>query len=248
MSSIIPRELAAEFERWELTSFDKKAPSRPRANPQISIPPNPPASPTLPEIPLEPPPLTEESLELPINLPTAEEIERIHNEAKAEGYEAGYAEGKKIGLEESLNASQAQVDRLVSVIDNLKAALNDLDQDLAEDVLGFAVEVARQVVSSSLQIRPDALLPVIREAMSALPIHHTTVMIHISPDDADLVRDHFGEQIQHAGWRVIEDKNIQPGGCYLRAGSSEVDATVHSRWRRALEAIGAIPEWLEPGP
>jgi flagellar assembly protein FliH len=253
MAIVIPKEHAQHFERWSINSFDKPQPTRTR-----------PPLPSTPLPSLSPPKeLSEEkaltgdvseedvstdSADTQFKLPTAEEIEQIHEEARKEGYQAGLEEGKKSAHDEGLLEIKTQVDRLAGITDSLSAALNDLDQELAEDILLFAVEVARQVVSSSLRVQPESLLPVIREAMATLPLHHGTVLIHLNPDDTEMVKHHFGEQILHAGWRIIEDKEIQTGGCRLHAGSSEVDATTASRWRRTLEAMGAKPDWLEPSP
>ena len=76
-------------------------------------------------------------------------------------------------------------------------------------------------------------------------------MDRTQPLPASLVqwsRLHLGEQLAHNGWRIIEDGNITAGGCRVEAGASEVDATLETRWRRVLDAIGTSGEWLEPKP
>ncbi|MEY4593391.1 MAG: flagellar assembly protein [Pseudomonadota bacterium] len=253
MAIVIPKEHAQHFERWSINSFDKPPSTRTRPpSPAPAVTPPKPAKVATEQknvaMEVSEEDVPSESPNVPFKLPTAEEIEQIHEEARKEGYQAGLEEGKKAAHDEGIQEIKTQVERLSGITDSLSAALNDLDQELAEDVLAFAVEVARQVVSSSLRVQPESLLPVIREAMATLPLHHGTVMIHLNPQDIEIVKSHFGEQILHAGWRIIEDKEIQPGGCRLHAGSSEVDATTASRWRRTLEAMGAKPDWLEPSP
>jgi flagellar assembly protein FliH len=247
MSIVIPKEQAQTFERWQMTSFDRPL-NAPTSQPKPLVAPPPPRTEKIAR-----PVVTEEDIETDLSkvefkLPTAEDIEKIHDEAKAEGYQAGFEEGKRLAHSEGLQAIESQTQRLTEIVSHLSASLNDLDQELAEDVLEFAIEVARQVVSASLKVSTESLLPIIREAMSALPLHHSAVVIHVNHHDVDMVRHHFGEQLQHAGWRIMEDPDIQAGGCKLHAGSSEVDATIGTRWRRTIEAMGAKPDWLEPGP
>lgn len=238
MSSVIPREHTQGFQRWELGSFDQPAsPLGTNAPPLSGHSPDEATTPAVAE-PVAP----------PLTLPTAEDIEQIHTQAHAEGFSQGQAEGFAQGHAEGLAAAQAEQAKVADMIAHFTSALNGLDQEMAEDVLDLAIELTRQMVGSSLQVRREGLLPIIREAMAALPMHHGTVTVHIHPDDSDYVRSHFGEQINHGGWRIFEEREIQPGGCRLTAGSSEVDGTVATRWRRVLEAIGAKPEWLEPSP
>ena len=59
------------------------------------------------------------------------------------------------------------------------------------------------------------------------------------------MRQHLGEQFAQTGTQIIEDNTITPGGCQLLAGASEVDASIETRWKRVLEAIGTEPQaWL----
>lgn len=236
MSGYIPKEQLDAYRRWQVESFDSPEPE-----------PEP-----LPEPPA-PEEVAEESSEpVPANfgLPTAEDIERIHNEAHQAGYQAGYEEGHGKGREEGygtgLEAAQAEAQRIGTLADNLENSLASIDQTVADQVLDLALEVAHQVLRGAIAVRPEGLLPVIREALAALPLHHGHVSLHINPEEAEMVRQHLGDQFAHSGWRIVEDREIQAGGCFVRAGTSEVDATLETRWRRVLEAIGADPgAWLE---
>jgi flagellar assembly protein FliH len=193
-----------------------------------------------------------------VKLPTAEDLERMHEDARQGGYqaghdegyrvghEAGYTEGRKIGL---ANA-EAYVTELRSLCQGLAEALQAFDQDMAESVLACALEVAGQLTRAVIHVKPEeVLLPVIRAALAALPLHHGPVTLLVAPSEATVAREHLEQQFSQDGWRIQEDTDIAPGGCRLRTDSSEVDATLETRWRRVLEAIGVTPEWLlkEPG-
>ena len=89
MSGIIPKEELAGMQRWELASFDR------RPSPAPAAPPPPPAEEIV---------TVTESIE-PVHLPTAEEIERIHDEARKAGYEAGHTEGLAQAKEKSEKAN-----------------------------------------------------------------------------------------------------------------------------------------------
>lgn len=231
MAGYIPKEQLQAYTRWEADSFDAPPPRPPAPEPQDTPPPEPESIP-LAQIPL----------------PTAEDIEQIHNEAHTSGYEAGYQAGHEAGYQAGLTAAQAYAEQLRNLAQGLQEALGKLDQEVGEALLACSLEVARQITRTVIQVRPEVLLSIIREALTALPLHHGPVTLLIHPDHLPLVQEHLGDQFSHAGWHIQEDQEISPGGCRLQAGNSEVDATLPTRWRRTLEAIGVTPEWLEARP
>lgn len=231
MSGIIPKEQLAGIRRWEIGSFDAPKTGRP--------PPPPPAPAPVAEVVEE---------EVPgIALPTAADIERIHEEARAAGYQAGYEEGRQAGEQEAREASELLAQHMLALTDNLQQALSRIDQEVAEQLLALATEIAAQVLCGTIAIKSDVLLPIIRDATAALPLHHSHVTLRLNPADAVHVRSHLGDQLAQTGTQIIDDNEISRGGCLVRANASEVDATIETRWKRVLEAIGIEPRpWLNP--
>lgn len=168
-------------------------------------------------------------------LPTADQLEKLQQDAHREGYAAGYEEGTARVRMEAM--------RLYSVIEQLEEALAALDDKVAQDVLRLGIEIARQVVRQAIVVKPEVVLSVVKEAINQLPHQHTAV--YLNPDDALLVRSHMGEQLTHAGHRIFEDTDIAPGGCKIEAGSSQIDATVATRWSRIVEALTDNVDWID---
>jgi len=172
------------------------------------------------------------------HLPTAEDVERIHRDAHKQGYDAGYEEGTARARMEAL--------RLHTLVEQLEAALGEFDQQVAEELLGLSLEVARQVLRQTIAARPTAILDVVREALAQLPHQHAAVYLH--PEDASLVRSYLGDQLAHLGHRILEEPGIARGGLRMEAGGSHLDASVEMRWKRVIEGMGATGEWVEPAP
>lgn len=109
---------------------------------------------------------------------------------------------------------------------NPQHARKEIDQHVAEQLLATAVEIANQVLRHSLKIKPELILPVVREAIATLHPHlgHPALFAH--PDDAALIRSQLGEQLAHNNWRIIEDASLTAGGCAVELGASEIDATL----------------------
>lgn len=227
MAGFIPKEELPTYQRWQVGSFDTQ-PSPANVAPPVLADRD-----------------KEESSTVQFHLPTAEEIERLHEDARAEGFKTGYAEGQAAAAEAAEAARSDEAARFFMLMKNLSDSLTGMDQQIAEQVLDLALEVSRQVIRSTIETQRETLLPVIREAIAALPLHHAHVSLHLNPADAALVKGNIGEQLAQAGTQIFEDPTISSGGCKLVAGASEIDASIETRWKRVLEAIGATPtEWL----
>lgn len=233
MAGVIPKEQLAAYQRWQVNAFDAPddlvaAPTEPQTETAEVV--------------------AEEQGEVvagPLNLPTADEIEQIHEQARQEGYQAGYEEGLQAAAAAMQAARDEELTRLRALIENFQHALGELDQAVGEQTLDLALEVASLVLGSTLATRRDLLLPIVREALQALPLHHGNLALHANPDDLEALRTGLGELASPGTINLVPDSTLRPGGCLLKAGHSEIDAALETRWKRVLEAIGVEPEkWL----
>lgn len=209
--------MTTAWERWELASFDATPDKKAAATPaQVE------------ETPL-------------IKLPTAEELEQIHQQAHDEGFQKGKDEGYQAGFKEGQKKAASEAQRLGKLAGKLDDALKALDEAIADEVLALAVELAREVIRQEITARPEALLDVVRAALAQLPHQHAAIYLH--PEDASLLRSYLGDQLTHAGHRIHEDFKLSRGDCILEAGSSQVDGTVAVRWRRVIAGLGIESAW-----
>lgn len=189
--------------------------------------------------------------ELPpdLKLPTAEDIERMHEEihaaAFAEGQQQGFAEGHAAGVEagreQGYAEGQAQAHeeaaRLGALANDLEQAFAGLDRDVAEELMALAIEMARQMVRRTLAEHPESILDTIRAALTQLPQANAHIRLH--PEDLALVRTHLSEgpggQTSH---RLQEDPALGRGEFRIEVAGAQIDGTLETRWRRILESIG----------
>ncbi len=209
------------WERWEMASFDNEVPVMAGA---AALAPH------------------GEAAVLPLD---RAEIERLCAEAREDGYQAGYHSGyevgKRKGYEDGQAAAQAEARRIGQAADSLEQALQEFDQQVADELLALAVEIARQVVRKEIAARPDIIIGVVNEALAYLPHQHAA--IHLNPDDASLVRSYLGDALAHAGHRILEEPTLKPGDCLLESGGSQIDASTATRWRRVIENLGINESW-----
>lgn len=159
------------------------------------------------------------------------EHDDIYSLKRHEGYAAGMLQ------------AQADIRQIDTLLLNLQDGLNQIDKQVAQSLLDLSMQVARQMVRETLQIKPEIILKVISEAISSLPHFNQNAHLILHPDDAELVRTQMGEQLSHANWKIITDPNIQRGGCRVETSHSNVDATNEARWRQIVASIGQDLPW-----
>jgi flagellar assembly protein FliH len=172
-----------------------------------------------------------------VPLPTAEELQQIQTQAHQEGYAAGHLEGRAKGI--------ADAERMKQVLVGLEAALQQYDQQVAQDVLALALDISRQMLRQALKVKPGLVLAVVREAMNSLPQASSHPHLILNPEDARVVRSFMEADLAHSAWKIQEDSRIERGGCRIESANSEIDATMETRWKRIVAALGRDDAWLE---
>ena len=166
-----------------------------------------------------------------------QELERTANKAKEAGYNAGYKEGA------ARAAIEAQ--KLATLAAAAQQGLNQQGEQMAAEVLDLALELARQMVRTELQVRRETLIAIVREAIDCLPHGTQGAQLVLNPADTNLVREHIGDELKASNFRVAEDHRIQPGGCKITSSVCEVDATLATRWKRIVATLGLDHNWMD---
>jgi flagellar assembly protein FliH len=249
--SMLPKEQQSAFQRWEMTSFGDERPStvalreaeqreRDLENARLE------AEQRMHDVLLE----QQEQLEMgpplppPIEYPTVEELEAIREQARKEGYDEGHEAGHADAIEAGKLANKEELQQVRALADTFSSALQDADQLIANEVLDLALQLAKGMLKNALQVRPELILPIVRDAIEYLPVLQQPALLVLHPDDAAVVRAGIGEELDKGGWRVVEDASVGRGGCKVDTASNQIDATATARWQRLSHALGKEVDWL----
>jgi flagellar assembly protein FliH len=164
--------------------------------------------------------------------------------ARQAGYQDGYRDGLQALDSFKQSFARATSERIGALVDGFDAELLALERQLAAAVADVAAQIARQAVRSELATRPELVVQVAQEALGTLLLAARHVRVHVHPDDQALVADGAGDALQARGARLLADASLTRGGCRIESDIGVVDATVETRWTRALATLGAAPQAL----
>jgi flagellar assembly protein FliH len=175
-----------------------------------------------------------------MTLPTIEHITEIQEQARQEGYDNGHAEG----LAEGRKAAALEADRLRGLADTFSVEVRAADETISQQILDLSIDLARALLKSALTIRPELVIPIVKEAVRYLPALHQPALLYLNPDDAMLVQDRIGNELTKTGWQLADDTQLAPGSCRVETANNQIDASLPTRWQRLTAALGKQSDWL----
>lgn len=218
MSSVPnPKQQQTAYQRWEMSAFAQ--PDAPAHNHQKRK-----AAPDTPTAKL------------------SEVFEGIRKEAYTKGMQEGFAVGMAQAKEYAAEEKQRMAGLAVAFEDALKIA----DEKIEESILALALDIAKAMLKTKLQVHPESILPVVKEAMHYLPYVQKPARIFVHHEDARILRDHLGDELSEQVWIIQEDNNVERGGCLVETGANQIDASNAVRWKRIAEALSQTNDWLVP--
>lgn len=176
---------------------------------------------------------------------TEEEMEQARSDAFEAGREA--ARAAMLPVQARL---EGELDRIAK---NMQAALGALAEErlelvhgAADSVIRFAFEIAARIVRVELVSRPEAIVPLVREALERAASAER-IVVRLSPRDHAFLREHETKLPEAAGLpglRLRADSSLSPGGLVVETEEGNLDARLETQLERIAEALRA-PETSE---
>ncbi|MGR2737481.1 flagellar assembly protein FliH [Billgrantia sp. Q4P2] len=175
--------------------------------------------------------------------------EKVMQEAREEGYQAGFeagrSEGHAIGLkegrEEALHELKQQVRDTVAPLrplaEQFASALEQLDEEIATEMVELALATGRQLAGEALKARPRQVLELVKALLHTEPPLVGQQRLWLNPQDHKLVEEHLGSELAAAGWKLQPDAQLTRGGCRVTSANGELDATWETRWQAVKSQV-----------
>lgn len=170
---------------------------------------------------------------------TLDELEAIRQDAYNEGFAVGEKDGFHAGQikakHEAEGVLQAKILRLEQLMGQLLEPIAEQDQQIEQTLVQLVSHISRQVIRRELLCDSSQLTKVLGEALKLLPMGAGNVRIHVNAQDFELVKTL--RERHEENWRILEDEQLQPGGCRIETEHSQIDASVETRLEQAIQQL-----------
>jgi flagellar assembly protein FliH len=170
-----------------------------------------------------------------------------HQTGFEEGYAQGHAqatlEGQRLIQEYIDNQGQNAANHFLSMFKSAQEQVDQSQQAMAKGVLELACELARQVLRRELTVNPNALQPVVREALGMLTVDSKMAAVRMNPVDLDVFAEDLQREFPNLNLTLVPDASVAMGGCLVEAAGTVVDGTVQRRWHKAVASLGLESRW-----
>jgi flagellar assembly protein FliH len=170
------------------------------------------------------------------------EADAIREQARAEGFAMGHAEGAAAARAEAQAELAPAVQALAAATEALAAERGGLADQVEARAVELAIELAEKVVAGAIEAQPERVLDVVRGALRCF-MERERVQILVNPDDLGLVRDTIEELAGELGGiehvEVQEERRIRRGSAIVRTPAAQVDASLSAKLDRAREVVMA---------
>jgi flagellar assembly protein FliH len=182
----------------------------------------------------------------------AEAQDRVRDEAArqvgfADGYAQGHAQATLDGqrlIQEYINTQgQDAAQHFLTLFKTAQEQVEQSQQAMAKGVLELACELARQVLRRELTVNPNALQPVVREALGMLTVDSKMAAVRMHPVDLDVFAEDLAREFPNLNLTLVPDASVTAGGCLVEAAGTVVDGTVQRRWQKAVASLGLESDW-----
>ena len=171
------------------------------------------------------------------------------------GFDDGYSQGFAQGHAQATLEGQRQINEYIAtqgqeaalqfgqLLESAQAQIAEQEQVMAKGVLELACELARQVLRHELSTNPNALQPVIREALGVLAIDSKAALVRLNPLDQDVLAEVLRTEFSGLSLTLLADTSIARGGCLVESAGTVVDGTLEKRWQRSVASLGLDSAW-----
>lgn len=182
----------------------------------------------------------EEFLKQAPGAPSRRPAGEMHPRTSSHLHESSYAEGFEVGFQQGLQTVLANEQARIATFDaELRALVRRVEQALelwfqkAEDSLArLARAVARKVIATEIEARPELITPIVREALGYAK-DSTSVRIRVNPFDLPTLEERRSELLAACagiqGIEIVGDESLSRGSTIIETEGGVIDATVESK-------------------
>lgn len=155
---------------------------------------------------------------------TGENIQKVdekvvYDKGFTDGYKKGFAEGElsskkqyQAQKEDYINTLKSGIEESIKQLKPIKDAIDDLDAQLPDMVLGFV----REIVGFETVLNDRLIVSKVKSVLEIIR-HYTDITFMVSPDDLQFVNE------LNTGYNVVSDKSLGKGDLKVKTNIGIMD-------------------------
>ena len=152
--------------------------------------------------------------------------------AREEGHRSGHAAGLREGETQGRHQAQAEYDQALAKasqsIGEMLASRRAMRRQMEEDLVHLAVAVARRILHRELHVDPEALVGIVKAAVTQVE-RRELHRLQVAPYDATFLRKHIAELHLPERVEVVADPALPRGSLLLQTARGSMDASVETQ-------------------
>ena len=169
-----------------------------------------------------------------------EKAQQAQEQEIAKAREEAFEEGKKEALEtiqtemhEEIENLKSQYIRSITQLDEKKHIFDQTLRELEEELLESAFMLARKVILKEVEKHSAQIAVEIARYLLKNVQESSEVTLKVNPEDFAYISSQFKETLI----KIESDEAIQKGGVVLMGGDENIDGTILTRYRQALQFL-----------
>lgn len=165
-----------------------------------------------------------------------EEKEAEVQQARDEGYEEGFQEGKDEAHQETISI----IENAHSILDEAKRERDAFVESNIDEFIRLATKLAKQVVHDYVEMDNSVVRRVLRSALDEIE-DALSITIVMHPDDLTAVKDVVSEYEEEnpslEEIKLTDDSKMKRGGCRIRTNYGDIEAELDTQLEHLSQSL-----------
>ncbi len=179
----------------------------------------------------------------PADIPRVKsEAQKIIDNARAQA-ESVREEAREAGRREAREEAGARIEEALATLNQAVKERKKIVKDAEGEILRLALKVAEQIIRSEVSMHRDVSLNIVSEAIGRVS-DREQIIVRVNREDAEYLKrykDRLAGMLDGVkSFSIIEDSNIEPGGCIIETNLGFIDARISTKLRSIEEALNKV--------
>ncbi|OGC06720.1 hypothetical protein A2526_06450 [candidate division WOR-1 bacterium RIFOXYD2_FULL_36_8] len=157
-------------------------------------------------------------------------------------------DSQKRGREEGKKEATEKIKDALSTLNQAVKERKEIIKDAESEILRLALKAAEQIIHSEVSLHRDVCLNVVSDAINRVS-DREQIIIKVNREDADYIKrykDRLSGLVDGVkSLSILEDSQIEPGGCIIETNLGYVDARISTKIEVLGEALKRASEEVE---